>query len=109
MARLLRPPTASRATSRSRAVSGSTPAPRESTGECSPPARWARSTDRCAAALHEYQHLERALDGEPGRPARVGSLLSELAGLVSRQRALIAELDALGVSRPPPVHLGVVA
>jgi DNA-binding SARP family transcriptional activator len=62
-----------------------------------------------AAALHEYQHLERALDGEPGRPARVGSLLSELAGLVSRQRALIAELDALGVSRPPPVHLGVVA
>jgi DNA-binding SARP family transcriptional activator len=62
------------------------------------------------AAVQQYQRLERVLDrelgvapGEPARrvlsqaaPSRVDELLSELAGLVSRQTAVLAELAASG-------------
>jgi DNA-binding SARP family transcriptional activator len=62
------------------------------------------------AAVQQYQRLERVLDRElgvaPGEharralsqatPTRVEELLSELAGLVSRQSAVLAELAASG-------------
>ncbi len=62
-----------------------------------------------AAALHEYEHLERVLDRGLGfespardRPRRspVGELLTELAELMGRQRVVLAELDALGAAPP---------
>ncbi len=76
-----------------------------------------------AAALRQYEHLERVLEHElgvePGEAARragvearlleeqrqsvgsssrVGALLAELADLVSRQKALLAELCAAGAA-----------
>jgi DNA-binding SARP family transcriptional activator len=74
-----------------------------------------------AAALHEYEHLERALDRELGvvshprtGPTRlgrsaVGDLLHELAELMGRQRLVLAELDALGAAPPWFVPLAGVA
>jgi DNA-binding SARP family transcriptional activator len=59
------------------------------------------------AALHEYEHLERAL--ERGTPDRVGALLAELAELADRQRAVIAELNTLGVASSPLIPLADVA
>jgi DNA-binding SARP family transcriptional activator len=73
-----------------------------------------------AAAMHEYEHLERLLEREfgdgvasPGTgrsgPGRIGDLLTELAGLMSRQRHVLAELDALGAAPPWFVPLAGVA
>jgi DNA-binding SARP family transcriptional activator len=64
-----------------------------------------------AAALYEYEHLERVRDRELGGEVRrdagsrrgrspVGELLSELAELMGRQRVVLAELDALGATPP---------
>ena len=88
-----------------------------------------------AAALRQYDHLERVLERElawspaqpPARPAwrptgidephvvdgsstRVGALLAELADLVSRQHAVLAELAAVGATPDrAPVPLRAVA
>jgi DNA-binding SARP family transcriptional activator len=87
-----------------------------------------------AAALRQYDHLERVLERElavePGEAARqarleanriggprvvdgsstrVGALLAELADLVSRQHAVLAELTAVGADLPEPVPLMAVA
>jgi DNA-binding SARP family transcriptional activator len=72
-----------------------------------------------AAALHEHEHLERVLEreGERGgngvrrvqRASPVGDLLNELADLMSRQRAVLTELDALGAAPPWFAPLAVVA
>ena len=66
ISRLLRPPAASRATSRSRAVSGSTPPPRASGGVRSPPAR----VGQLGRSLHRR-----------GGPAPVAALLVQLGQL----------------------------
>ena len=74
-----------------------------------------------AAAIRQYEHLERVLErdlgvapgsavrevcveacrlnGEPSRSS-VAALLAELAGLVNRQSAVLAELVAAGVALP---------
>jgi DNA-binding SARP family transcriptional activator len=87
-----------------------------------------------AAALRQYDHLERVLERElamePGEAARrarleadgineprvvdgsstrVGALLAELADLVSRQHAVLAELAAVGAAPPGTVPLRAVA
>jgi DNA-binding SARP family transcriptional activator len=74
-----------------------------------------------AAALHEYEHLERVLEREQGTggattlplsrlgSGRVGDLLTELAELMCRQRTVLAELDALGAPPPRLVPLAGVA
>ncbi|HEY5876424.1 MAG TPA: bacterial transcriptional activator domain-containing protein, partial [Ilumatobacteraceae bacterium] len=87
-----------------------------------------------AAALRQYDHLERVLERElamgPGAAARqarleadgidepyvvdesstrVGDLLAELALLVSRQQAVLAELASVGASPDVPVPLRAVA
>jgi DNA-binding SARP family transcriptional activator len=87
-----------------------------------------------AAALRQYDHLERVLERElavePGAAARqarleaddigerrvvdgsssrVGTLLAELANLVSRQHAVLAELAAVGIASSEPVSLRAVA
>ncbi|MGD9701215.1 MAG: BTAD domain-containing putative transcriptional regulator [Acidimicrobiia bacterium] len=87
-----------------------------------------------ASALRQYEHLERVLERElavePGvaarrarveahhlrephvavrSPAGVGALLAELAELVSRQTAVLAELAAVGAVPPAPLLLSAVA
>jgi len=81
------------------------------------------------AAIHQYEHLERTLQRQlatrpgaaarqaridaghlaglrdaPGSSACVGALLAELAGLVNRQSAVLAELERAAVP-PAPVPL----
>ena len=87
-----------------------------------------------AAARRQYDHLERVLEREmamePGEAARrarleadginerrvvdgsstrVGALLAELADLVSRQHAVLAELAAVGAAPSGPAPLRAVA
>jgi len=74
-----------------------------------------------AAALDEYEHLERVLERELGADVattlpltrlgsgRVGDLLTELADLMRRQRSVLAELEALGAPAPCLVPLAGVA
>jgi len=87
-----------------------------------------------AAALRQYDHFERVLERElamePGEAARqarmeadgidepyvidessarVGDLLTELAHLVSRQQAVLAELASVGAAPDAPVPLRAVA
>ena len=62
-----------------------------------------------AAARHEYEHLGRALERPVDAADRVGALLGELAELVNRQRAVVAELDALGLASTPLFPLADVA
>jgi hypothetical protein len=44
-----------------------------------------------------------------GSSSRVGTLLAELANLVSRQHAVLAELAAVGIASSEPVSLRAVA
>ena len=63
-----------------------------------------------SAALRQYEHLERVLDRELGvepekaaASLKVDALLAELAELVHREAAVLAELAAAG-AEPPALH-----